>query len=73
MAPATTPPTPMTAAQIQELVQQLHAKVAQLEGENQQLQLLAGAKHKAKIEAPAKYRGDKDELTRFLTQMNAYL
>jgi hypothetical protein len=71
MAPSTSTPaiaaqvntTPVSVAQLQQLLDQANAKIAQLE---------ANAV-KAKLEAPGKYGGDKESLTGFLVQMQAYL
>ncbi len=60
------------------MLQELVVRIRQLEGENSVLQALIntlpkGDGRKAKIDAPPKYRGDKEALTRFLTQARAYL
>jgi len=63
---------------MEEVVNQLHTRIAQLESEAGLAQILinelhGGANAKAKIEAPPKYGGDKEALTGFLTQVRAYL
>jgi len=61
-------PAPMTAAQVQQLLDMANARIAQLE-----LERANGSNNKAKLDAPAKYGGEKDGLTGFLVQMQAYL
>ena len=52
---------------------QLTSKTTKLEAQNGQLQTIVNQLGKAKFSAPDKYRGDKTDLTRFLTQIQAYL
>ena len=66
------------AEQLAQLLQELHVRVGQLEGENGVLQSLVntlggGDGGKAKIDPPPKYGGDKETLTGFLTQTRSYL
>ena len=62
---AQTNTVPVNLAQAQQLLEQANARIAQLE--------LEKLNNKAKLEAPPKYGGDKDGLTGFLVQMQAYL
>ena len=62
-------PTSTPEVTIGELVTQVRA----LQEQNNQLQLIVSQTGKVKLVIPDKYRGDKGELTRFLTQMQAYL
>ena len=73
MAPTTTPTTPITMEQLRQLIQQLSIKITILEQQNRQLQYLVNQLGKAKLITPDKYRGNKVDLTRFLTQIQAYL
>jgi hypothetical protein len=72
----------MNMEQLGRLVQQLQARINQLEQEAGVAQSIInglgnghgnGSGGKAKLEAPSKYGGDKDELAGFLAQMRAYL
>jgi F0F1-type ATP synthase membrane subunit b/b' len=51
-------------AQVQQLLAQTNARIAQLEAENTQLR--NNAITKAKLEMPLKYRGSKEDLARWL-------
>ena len=89
MATPTTPSTPeLTAEQrFNQILQQFEEKISTLEAKNKQLtskttklkaqngqlQTIVSQLGKAKLSAPDKYRGDKMDLTRFLTQIQAYL
>ena len=64
---------PTTAAQIQQLLEQTNARITQLERENSRLQAATNTTAKAKLEAPPKFGGSKDELTGWLVQMRAYI
>ena len=73
---APTPPTSM--AQMQVTITQLMARIAQLEAEPGIAQTIVNElskndSTKAKIDQPAKYGGDKEALTGFLTSAKAYL
>ena len=83
MAPNTPTPSAVNAQvgvtnmeQLGRLVQQLQARINQLESEagaaQQIINGLGGDGGKAKLDAPSKYGGDKDELAGFLAQMRAY-
>ncbi|KAK4106976.1 hypothetical protein N656DRAFT_720993, partial [Canariomyces notabilis] len=58
-------------AQVQQLLAQTNNRIAQLEAENAQLRNAAVTK--AKLEAPPKYGGNKEDLAGWLVQMQAYL
>ncbi|RYP86989.1 hypothetical protein DL770_004838 [Monosporascus sp. CRB-9-2] len=62
--------TPMTMAQVQQMLGQTNARIAQLEQENAALR--GRDVPKAKMDAPSKYEGGKEELAGWLVQMTAY-
>jgi hypothetical protein len=62
--------TPVTMAQVQQLLNQTNTRIAQFEGENERLW---HSTNRAKLEAPSKYNGNRDELTGWLVQIKAYL
>ncbi|RYP54676.1 hypothetical protein DL768_000612 [Monosporascus sp. mg162] len=80
MAPTTTSGTPlvqaqaaarpMTMAEVQQMLEQTNARIAQLEQENAALR--GRDVPKAKMDAPSKYEGGKEELAGWLVQMRAY-
>ena len=70
---------PATLAEMQAIIEQLNTRIQQLEAEGGVAQTLVNelskkeGGSKAKLDAPAKYGGDKEALTGFLTQARAYL
>ena len=79
MAPATPTSTSQgttdatALTQIRQMLEQTNARIMQLEQENTNLRIAANNQHKAKMETPAKYDGEKGTLSGWLVQMRAYL
>jgi hypothetical protein len=65
-----------TAAELQQIIQDLRGRITQLEGEAGLAQSIVNGitkEGKAKLDAPTKYGGEKEGLAGFLTQVKAYL